>query len=92
MGLSYAIYASTTWRSFVLMAKGYNRRRSLEFEHTRAICYHIVAVNRDPKKPFPKIEKFWPLPTDDDNAPDEQAEYKRLRGILDKYKQSKKKQ
>jgi len=76
------------------MARGYNKRRSQEFEHTRAICYHIVAVNRDPKKVFPKIEKFWPLPSDDDSLPDEDAEYKRLKqkikDTLSQYKQGKK--
>jgi len=61
----------------------------LEFEHTRALCYHIIAVNRDPKKPFPTMQKFWPLPTDADNLQDEQTEYKRLKGILNKYKQGK---
>lgn len=69
------------------MVRGFNQKRSHEFEHTRAICYHILAVNRDPKKPFPSIEKFWPLSTDD--AIDEQAEEKRLLAILDKFKKGK---
>jgi hypothetical protein len=82
-------YTRLTWRQFVTMTRGYNKRRSLDFEHTRAICYHVVAVNRDPKKPFPTIQKFWELPTDKDNLPDEETEYKRLRGLLDKYKKGK---
>lgn len=69
------------------MVRGFNQKRSHEFEHTRAICYNILAVNRDPKKPFPTIEKFWPLSTDE--AVDEQAEEKRLLAILDKFKQGK---
>ncbi len=49
----------------------------------------IAAVNRDPKKVFPTIEKFWPLPTDKDGSVDEKAEEKRLMGILEKFKQGK---
>jgi hypothetical protein len=71
------------------MARGYNRRRSQAFEHTRAICYHIAAVNRDPKKSFPTMQKYWPLPTDEDSEPDEQTEYKRLKSLLNNYKQGK---
>jgi len=72
-----------------MLCKGFFRRRSHDFEHTRAICYHIAAVNRDPKKPFPSIAKYWPLPTDDDGQLDDQTEYKRLKGILAQYKQGK---
>lgn len=90
MGLLPDQYIRLTWREFILMSRGYNKRRSQDFEHTRLICYHIVAVNRDPKKPFPTVQKFMPLPTDDDNLPNEDEEYKRLKGILNKYKQGKK--
>lgn len=72
------------------MVRAYNKDRSRQFEHTRAICYYIAAVNRDPKKSFPTIEKFWPLPSDSDGAPSEEAEYKRLKDRLNQYKQSKK--
>jgi len=48
----------------------------------------IAGVNRDPKKVFPSIEKFWPLPTDDDGI-DDKSEEKRLMGILEKFKQGK---
>lgn len=73
----------------MLLAGGYARRRSHEFEHTRAVCYHIVAVNRDPKKSFPTMQKYWPLPTDEDGELDEQSEYKRLKSLLNNYKQGK---
>lgn len=66
------------------MVRGFNQKRAHEFEHTRAICYHIVAVNRDPNKSFPTIEKFWSLSTDE--VIDEKAEEARLQAILDKYK------
>lgn len=69
------------------MVRGFNQKRSHEFEHTRAICYNILAVNRDPKKPFPAIEKFWPLSTDEEIDMD--AEEKRLLGILEKFKKDK---
>lgn len=71
------------------MVRGYDQRRSHEFEHTRAICYHIVAVNRDPKKAFPTMEKFWPLPSDKEGAEDEDTEYKRLKERLSNYKKGK---
>jgi len=35
------------------------------------------------------MQKYWPLPTDDDGMPDEEAEYKRLKGLLNQYKQGK---
>lgn len=71
----------------MLLVRGYNQARAYQFEHTRAICYTVLSVNRDPKKPFPTMEKYWPLPTDD--VVDEKAEEKRLLGILEKFKKGK---
>lgn len=34
----------------------------------------IAAVNRDPKKRMPTMQKWWPLPTDENQAPTERAE------------------
>lgn len=48
--------------------RAYNRMRANQFEHTRVIVYTLASANRDPKKPWPSIEEFWPLPTDKDGA------------------------
>ena len=71
------------------MVRGFNRKMSHEYEHTRALCYMYASVNRDPKKAWPSIQKFWPLPTDEDSAIDEKAEEKRLMGIMEQFKQGK---
>lgn len=47
------------------MSRGHARKRAQEFEHTRIVTYTIAAANRDPSKPFPTIEAYWPLPTDE---------------------------
>lgn len=78
------------WRDYVLMHEGYSKRRSFQWEHTRAILYGYCAVNRDPKKKFPSIQQFMPLSTDAEV--DEQTEGKRLQAHIDKYKLMKKTQ
>jgi len=35
------------------------------------------------------MQKYWPLPTDEDGELDEQLEYKRLKSLLNNYKQGK---
>lgn len=77
-----------TWREYVLTLRGFANRRSHDFEHTRAIVYYQLMVNRDPKKPFPSMEKFWPLRTDDTEGieSDEEEEGKRLYEKLQKFK------
>jgi hypothetical protein len=71
------------------MNEGYQKKRSQDFEHTRAIVYMIAATNRDPKKSFPTIREFWPLPTD--SKVDDESEGKRLQAVMDAYKESLKK-
>lgn len=44
---------------------GFLKGKTKQYEHTRAICYTIASVNRDPKKRMPPVDKWWPLPTDD---------------------------
>lgn len=66
------------------MCRGYERRRSHEFEHTRVITYMIAQVNST--KPLGNMEKWWPLLTDEKEhiedlnkyAEDLLSEYKRL--------------
>lgn len=77
-----------TWREYVLTCRGFAIKRSHDFEHTRAIVYNSAAIHRDPKKAFPKIEKFWPLPTDDLEAIEkaDEEEGDRLKEKLDAFK------
>lgn len=70
----------------MLAVRGHNIKRAHDFEHTRALVYSNYAINRDPKKAFPSIEKFWPLPTDGDTAAEEQSEGDRLYQKLQKFK------
>lgn len=88
MGLVAIDFYRMTWREYMLTMKGFATKRSHEFEHTRAIVYNNIAINRDPKKPFPTIDKFWPLPTDNNEASEieNEAEGKRLLEKLQKFK------
>jgi hypothetical protein len=72
------------------MVEGWNRQRSYGLESARIIAYSIAATNRDPKKSFPKMQEFMPLPTDEVQTQEEkEAElmdtYNRIR---EKYKKS----
>lgn len=79
-----------TWREYLLALQGFADRRSREFEHTRAIVYYTVMVNRDPDRPFPTIEEFWPLHTDDIEGLEEekQKEGSRLLEQLKAFKEN----
>lgn len=66
MGYKPWEYYRLTFREYNSAVTGYFTRLSKEYEHTRAICYVIASVNRDPKKRMPPINKFWPLPTDEE--------------------------
>jgi len=60
------------------MERGYYKRRSHRFEHTRAISYFSILPYMKNKIP---IEKFWSLPTDE--VEDIEQEEKRLIKILE---------
>lgn len=62
-----------TYRQFLLMVEGWNRQRAYNMEGSRLIAYTVAAVNRDPKKSFPKIEEFMPLYTDEVQTKEEKA-------------------
>ena len=47
------------------MVRGYDRVRTKQFEHTRAIVYVIAAANREANKPMQSMQEFWPLSTDE---------------------------
>lgn len=83
MGMAPTEYYRMTWRQYILTRRGHGIKRSHEFEHTRAIVYHFISVHRDPNKPFPSMEKFWPLPTDDHDIDENDA--KRLEEKLEKF-------
>lgn len=50
----------------ILSVQGYRNGVIEQWRMTRQTVYTIAAVNRNPKKPFPAIEKFLPLPGDDE--------------------------
>ena len=79
-----------TWREYVLAMEGFANRRSREFEHTRAIVYYGVMVHRDPDRPFPTIEEFWPLRTDDLEGMEDEKQKESAR-LLDQLKAFKEK-
>lgn len=62
---------------------GYYNKKNREYDHTRMICWYIVAVNRDPKKKMPAPNKFWPLPFDEDFAPADNGRLDRLRQLAE---------
>lgn len=72
-----------------MAAKGYAMKRSHESENARVITYTLMSVYRNPDKPLPPIEKFWPLPTDDLEAIERmrQEEGSRLEDKLKSFKQ-----
>lgn len=75
-------------KQFSNYVEAHNRKVSKDFEHTRAICYYVAASNRDPKKSFPSIQKFWPLPTDGDTMQKLDADRAaKIREMYDKAKQ-----
>jgi hypothetical protein len=67
------------------MLAGLQVRNSRQWEHTRVIAWTIAAANRDPKKPFPTIRDFMPLPTDP--VIDETSEAARMQKAMDDYKE-----
>jgi hypothetical protein len=66
----------------VLMARGWNNERSYNLESARLISYTIAGANRDPKKSFPSIYKFLPLPTDNEQHEDSEEDIKRHQAEL----------
>lgn len=64
MGLTLDEFNKMSPREFQVASEAFHVKMSRQFEHTRAISYMIAAANRDPKKSFPSIQKWWPLPTD----------------------------
>lgn len=67
-----------TWREYVLLVRGFRKKQSLEFEHTRAICYYIYAVNTDSKGRV-SMKNFWPLFTDrEEIGQTQEEEYKEI--------------
>jgi hypothetical protein len=81
-------FYSLSPKQFANFIEAMHLKKSKEFEHTRAICWYIAGSNRDPKKSFPSLQKFWPLPTDENTMKvlDEQ----RRKEIFEKYEQAKK--
>ena len=53
---------SFTIREVYQFAKGVKKRRALEENNIRRFAYLFAQANKDPKKSFPKIQEFWPIP------------------------------
>lgn len=64
------------------MSRGFERRRSQEFEHTRVIVYTMAQVNSTKK--LPAMEKFWPLLTDEVEEVEDLNKY--AANLLEMYK------
>lgn len=75
MGLLPDQFYKMIWREYVLMWRAYSKKRTLEFEHTRAICYTNTAPYLKNKM---SMQKFWPLETDQENAGNENDHLKKL--------------
>lgn len=87
MGYKPKEYYNLTYSECTTAMAGYFKRRSREFEHTRAICWTIAAVNRDPKKKMPEVTKWWPLPTDEKVERDVEGIKEKLKRIDEIMKQ-----
>ena len=53
---------SFTIREVYQFAKGVKKRRALEENNIRRFAYLFAQANKDPKRSFPKIQDFWPIP------------------------------
>ena len=53
---------SFTIREVYQFAKGVKKRRALEENNIRRFAYLFAQANKDPKRSFPKIQEFWPIP------------------------------
>lgn len=53
---------SFTLRQVYEFAKGVKKKRALQENQVRRFAYLFAGANRDPKKSFPQIQDFWPIP------------------------------
>lgn len=53
---------SFTLRELYEYAKGVRKRRAIEENQIRRFAYLFAQANRDPKRSFPQIFDFWPIP------------------------------
>lgn len=53
---------SFTLRQVYEYAKGIKKKRALEENQIRRFAYLFASANRDPKRAFPQITEFWPIP------------------------------
>jgi hypothetical protein len=68
MGLDPLRLFSYNLRQFFSIVKGFRRQKAIEENYWRRIYGLMVMVNRDPKKPMPKIEDSWYIPIIDDET------------------------
>jgi hypothetical protein len=74
---------SFTLRELYEYAKGVKKRRAVKENQIRQFAYLFASANRDPKKSFPTMSDFWPIPMIDGiisqgfGTPEENEEIKR---------------
>lgn len=66
MGLDPLRLFSFNLRQFFAIVKGFRKQKAIEENQWRRIYSLMVMVNRDSKKPMPKIEDSWYIPMIDD--------------------------
>lgn len=63
------------------MSRGYDKKRSLEFEHTRVICW-MIALSTGSKEVPRSMQDFWRLPTDENAIEEEKEDLNALQARL----------
>jgi len=51
-----------TLKEFYHFSKGFREQKAREENHIRRLNYTLASAYRDPKKPFPNIYDYWPIP------------------------------
>jgi len=69
-------FYAMTWKEFILLTRGWQRGTWKKWEHTRLIAYVQATTNNKSKRKLPKMEKWFPLPTDKEGNEFEAEKYK----------------
>jgi hypothetical protein len=82
LGLLPDTLFSFTWRELYHYAKGVRIKEAKAENHMRMIGYIFARANSNPKKPFPKMNEFWPIPELDGRVQDSRkADIEEMREI-----------
>lgn len=71
--MPYSEFIRLTWAQFISAYQGWGKHQFRQrMEGARLTSYIIAAVNRDPKKPFPRSPAEWMrFPTDEEVLKDD---------------------